>query len=102
MAAEEVKRFLAALEADAVLRDKVERAVGGSADRIAAIGAVARLDGYQFGDEELKAALEGMSRELSEDELSKVAGGVGTFESAFRATSPLSISPSFLGTMKDA
>ncbi len=75
MAAEEITRFLAALDRDSSLQDKTHKAVSGAPDNVAAMAAVARAAGFDFTDDELRAAVERLSRELSEKELGQVAGG---------------------------
>ncbi len=81
MSAPELERFLGALERDSGLRQKVEAAGKGAVDSFAAIAGVATHDGYGITGEELKRAIEssaaGGDRELSEDDLDKVAGGIG-------------------------
>ncbi len=76
MAAEAVRRFLEGIETDATLADKVQAALAGAVSPCAAIATVARAEGYDLGEDDVRAALEEMSRELNEDELSHVAGGV--------------------------
>ncbi len=72
MSVESAKAFIAKLESDADLRSKVEGAADDSAKR-----AVAKAAGFDFTREEMKTAVGSHSTkgELSEDQLTAVAGG---------------------------
>ncbi len=100
MAAEAAKRFLKAMADDPTINRKVHVALEKSTDQLAALAAVGRAEGYDFHDEELRATIEEMGRELSDDELSHVAGGVGTSPSTL-ILSGGTISPLFLRNQKD-
>ncbi len=75
MGAEEATRFLEALKTDVNLQQKLAAAVEGAEDRLQAIASVALGHGYRFSEEDLRAAVEQMPRELTDDELEHVAGG---------------------------
>jgi len=68
MSDEQLKAFLAAVEADAGLQDQLKAA--GDAD---AVVAIAKAAGFVISAEELKRA----KAEISEEELESVAGGGG-------------------------
>ncbi len=101
MAAEEVRRFFAALETDSALTDKVQVAVTAAVDQLDALTSAARAEGYDFTYDELKTTVERMSHELTDDELEQVAGGFSGLTSTL-SHGGLTFSPGFLGTMKDA
>jgi predicted ribosomally synthesized peptide with nif11-like leader len=77
MANEALATFFDRLAKDDVIRDayaaSLKRAVEG------AMLETARSAGLEFTVEELREALEERASELSEDQLDKVAGGVGIF-----------------------
>jgi len=70
MSDDQLKAFLAAVEADAGLQEQLKAA--GDAD---AVVAIAKAAGFVISAEELKRA----KAEISEEELESVAGGVPTF-----------------------
>ena len=74
MSEEQLKAFLEAVRADAGLQEKLKTA--GDAD---AVVAIAKSAGFVISLEEVKRAQSDllMSREVSEEELEGVAGGLG-------------------------
>lgn len=58
MPVEDAQRFLSAVDQDAALKDKVQVAAAGALDQVDAIAGVARAEGYDLGEDDLRTALE--------------------------------------------
>ena len=80
MSEEQLKAFLAALEADTGLQDKLKAAVEGeidTADETAAVIAIAKEAGFTIKAADLHRNQAQEILELSDEELEGVAGGFG-------------------------
>ena len=71
MSEEQLKSFLEAVKADAVLQEKLKAATDADA-----VVAIAKESGFVVSADEIKAA-QSAPQELSDEELEGVAGGVG-------------------------
>ena len=71
MSEEQLKAFLEAVKADASLQEKLKAA--GDDD---AVIAIAKAAGFAISADDLKKAQSEISKEISEEELESVAGGV--------------------------